>query len=93
MLESKCLQFRRLDPKAFDSREEMIEALVKDPNDTAGSSGDSCGICISDYEDEDVLRILNCGHKFHVECVDQWAMEAIAFSKPVSCPFCNEELD
>eukprot|EP00922_Rhytidocystis_sp_ex-Travisia-forbesii_P035319 GHVS01052408.1.p1 GENE.GHVS01052408.1~~GHVS01052408.1.p1 ORF type:complete len:458 (+),score=60.93 GHVS01052408.1:463-1836(+) len=32
----------------------------------------SCSICLCEYEEEEILRILPCGHGFHVECVDVW---------------------
>ena len=31
-----------------------------------------CNICISEYENGDRLRILQCMHKFHARCIDRW---------------------
>ena len=39
-----------------------------------------------DYEKEDGLRVLPCGHRFHVECVDRWLR-----SKAADCPLCNHD--
>ncbi|XP_059635224.1 E3 ubiquitin-protein ligase MBR2-like [Cornus florida] len=33
---------------------------------------DSCSVCQEDYEEEDDLGILNCGHRFHMECIKRW---------------------
>lgn len=32
----------------------------------------TCTICLGDYEDKEILRLLPCGHCFHAECVDAW---------------------
>ncbi|KAJ4746221.1 RING/U-box superfamily protein [Rhynchospora pubera] len=43
-----------------------------------------CSICLADYNDTDVLRVLpDCGHMFHVACVDPWLK-----SRP-TCPVCR----
>ncbi|KAK4725216.1 hypothetical protein R3W88_027995 [Solanum pinnatisectum] len=44
----------------------------------------SCSICLGDYNDNDMLRLLQeCGHLFHLKCVDPWLM-----LNP-SCPICR----
>ncbi|CAL9037423.1 unnamed protein product [Musa banksii] len=43
-----------------------------------------CSICLADYKDTDVLRLLpECGHLFHLDCVDPWLR-----SRP-TCPVCR----
>lgn len=43
-----------------------------------------CSVCLADYKDTDVLRVLpDCGHMFHVACVDPWLR-----SRP-TCPVCR----
>ncbi|WOL03096.1 RING-H2 finger protein ATL70-like [Canna indica] len=43
-----------------------------------------CSICLADYKETDVLRLLpECGHLFHVDCVDPWLK-----SHP-TCPICR----
>lgn len=43
-----------------------------------------CAICLGDYEDKDVLRIMpKCGHSFHLSCIDVW------LRKQSTCPVCR----
>lgn len=67
---------------------EMVEALMSANN----SSGEMCTICSDSYESEDVLRVLKCDHRFHIECVDRWIITSTDFSKPVECPLCKVQL-
>ncbi|KAD7479865.1 hypothetical protein E3N88_03001 [Mikania micrantha] len=47
-------------------------------------NGSGCSICLSDYMPADVVRVLpECGHLFHVGCVDTW-LKAHA-----TCPVCR----
>ena len=33
-----------------------------------------CQVCLTDYENGDVLRILPCFHEFHTPCIDPWLL-------------------
>lgn len=43
----------------------------------------SCRICLSDYEDHDILRTLPCFHRFHRDCIDKWLV------RDKKCPICK----
>ncbi|XAR64923.1 hypothetical protein NMG60_11008823 [Bertholletia excelsa] len=48
------------------------------------STASSCSICLADYKDTDVLRLLpECGHLFHLGCVDPWLL------LHPTCPICR----
>nr|XP_043639889.1 RING-H2 finger protein ATL29-like [Erigeron canadensis] len=50
--------------------------------------GLECAICLSEFKDESVLRLLTkCCHVFHQDCIDLW----LASHK--SCPCCRCSLD
>ncbi|CAD6337355.1 unnamed protein product [Miscanthus lutarioriparius] len=43
-----------------------------------------CAVCLSEVADgEKVRTLLNCGHGFHVECIDMW------FHSHDTCPLCR----
>ncbi|KAH7840229.1 hypothetical protein Vadar_014371 [Vaccinium darrowii] len=44
----------------------------------------ACSICLADYEETDVLRLLpECSHLFHLKCVDPW------LRLKHTCPICR----
>lgn len=47
----------------------------------------ACLVCLQDYNTNDVLRRLPCGHNFHICCVDQWLYQSSA------CPCCRKSID
>lgn len=50
--------------------------------------GLECAICLSEFSDDDMLRLLNaCCHVFHQECIDLW------LESHKTCPVCRRSLD
>ncbi|XP_030450039.1 RING-H2 finger protein ATL70-like [Syzygium oleosum] len=51
---------------------------------SSAASPSCCSICLSEYKETDVLRLLpDCGHYFHSKCVDPW------LRMNPSCPNCR----
>lgn len=50
-------------------------------------AGESCAICLSEYEDGEELRVLPCKHVFRRECIDSWIMRQ---GISASCPLCKQ---
>lgn len=46
----------------------------------------TCSICICEFEQDDVLRMLPCLHRYHKDCVDKW------LSINRLCPTCNTDV-
>ncbi|PVU99772.1 hypothetical protein BB559_000420 [Furculomyces boomerangus] len=46
-----------------------------------------CLICIEEFKDEDLVRVIPCYHPFHKECIDTWLLEQSG-----SCPECRLDL-
>lgn len=45
-----------------------------------------CSVCLSEYEDCDMLTQLPCGHVYHDECIQAWTQNH------TKCPLCNYDL-
>ncbi|XP_027358345.1 uncharacterized protein LOC113867304 [Abrus precatorius] len=45
-----------------------------------------CSVCQEEYESDDELGRLNCGHSYHFECIKQWLVHKNF------CPVCKQEV-
>uniref|UniRef100_A0A915LGT0 RING-type domain-containing protein n=1 Tax=Meloidogyne javanica TaxID=6303 RepID=A0A915LGT0_MELJA len=61
-------------------------SYVEDPN-TPEQERERCTICLCEFETGDELRGLNCGHLFHMECIDPWLQQN------KKCPLCRVDMD
>lgn len=53
----------------------------------ASCTDTQCTVCLSEYQEKDILRILPyCGHFFHVGCIDIWLQQHS------TCPVCRISL-
>lgn len=64
-------------------KEELVAALRFA---RGGETGETCNICFDQYDVGDTYRVLTCGHRFHIECVDRWLR-----STSLRCPLCNHD--
>lgn len=46
-----------------------------------------CSICLGEYEDDEKLIKLPCGHVYHEECISSWC------TNHTRCPLCNYDLN
>jgi hypothetical protein len=83
----------KLERWAMIAKEEVqkLPTFLFDPNKLSGKtelddSERKCLICQCDYEPNEELRSLPCGHCFDRECVDKWLM-----TKEV-CPYCRQPI-
>ena len=67
--------------------------LLKTKTNTFNININSCGelyknccICITKFENQETVRILQCFHIFHINCIDKW------FEFNNYCPLCKEIL-
>merc|ERR1719440_1675962 len=45
---------------------------------------DQCSVCLMDFDQGDSLRTLECTHRFHMACIDQWLAQS------GQCPVCKQ---
>jgi len=45
-----------------------------------------CSICINNYSESEIVKILPCGHSFHRDCIDHWLQ-----IKSI-CPLCRNDI-
>lgn len=55
-------------------------------SDKSENDAEICAICIEDFKDGDILRVLLCKHEFHKECIDPWLL-----TRKRTCPVCKTE--
>ncbi|KAK4340713.1 hypothetical protein RND71_039214 [Anisodus tanguticus] len=73
-------------------KKKFLKSLPKfkyDPSTATGAPPCTaeCAICLVEYVEGDEIRILpNCGHRFHLQCVDTWLVSNS------SCPSCRQIL-
>ncbi|KAK9061370.1 hypothetical protein SSX86_018551 [Deinandra increscens subsp. villosa] len=55
-------------------------------SDAATATESCCSICLADYKQADVVRLLPaCGHWYHVSCIDTW------LKAHPTCPMCRNK--
>lgn len=80
-------------PKPRGATQELIDAmpLVEYSADLLDGSPEtsetSCAVCLSEFEWEDMLRRLPCGHNFHRACIDKW------LKRNKVCPLCLQDIE
>ncbi|EER10976.1 hypothetical protein Pmar_PMAR029596 [Perkinsus marinus ATCC 50983] len=72
--------------------EKLSDADIEDCMEKGDNSG--CVICLEDFAVSDDVRVLPCGHKFHVQCFDSCfdrlpCNPALEFHQ---CPLCRTQL-
>ncbi|XP_028075041.1 RING-H2 finger protein ATL16-like, partial [Camellia sinensis] len=46
-----------------------------------------CVVCLNEFQEQDMLRVLpNCGHGFHLDCIDIW------LQTNANCPLCRSSI-
>lgn len=54
---------------------------------TTSLIGQSCPICLEYFLGGEEYRQLICNHNFHLQCIDQWAVNDL---DELSCPICRK---
>merc|ERR1719309_310044 len=83
----KCIQDRRRERRHRLPKSSLKKIPTK--KFVAGDEAhyETCCICLDDYVVGDKLRILPCGHAYHMKCIDPWLLK----NKRV-CPQCRKKV-
>lgn len=73
-------------PKERGASQDVIDSIPLE-HFSASTSETSCAVCLSDFEEQDLLRRLPCGHSFHIGCVDRWLKQNKV------CPLCVQDVE
>lgn len=48
-------------------------------------SQEECIVCLMEFEEDEMVKILPCGHMFHTDCIDEW------LKRSTFCPLCKAD--
>ncbi|WAQ97044.1 RN181-like protein [Mya arenaria] len=71
-------------PPASKKVVEELPTRIVTPSEAAEEK--KCPVCIGLFDEEDEVKELPCGHRFHSPCILPW------LQKVNSCPLCRHEL-
>jgi hypothetical protein len=71
----------------FDQTCQRVSSSVKHQCSESKQTDTMCSICLEEYDDGEVLRVLPCNHNFHTCCIVPWLTEQHA-----NCPLCKDSL-
>ena len=80
------------DNETFNDNENIEDKLISDKLNEKikiylyQTLNNECSICLKSFIFNDIIRELDCNHKFHILCIDKW------FEKNISCPNCRYNL-
>ncbi|XWS26803.1 hypothetical protein CRYUN_Cryun26dG0061600 [Craigia yunnanensis] len=76
-------RFSGIDQKVIESLPFFKFSSLK-----GSKQGLECAVCLSKFEDIEILRLLpKCKHAFHIDCIDRW------LEKHSSCPLCRQKVN
>ena len=73
---AKMQLFKELDEFQYKNKDKFSTKLIEE----------DCSICLINYKNASILKLLPCGHIFHKKCIKKWLV------KNDKCPNCNYNL-
>lgn len=71
-------------PGAVDRPTQLAGA---EDEDSSLGPDTACAVCLGEYEDDELVATLPCGHSFHRDCIQRWLRHE------GSCPQCRRKID
>uniref|UniRef100_A0A7N0V3V8 RING-type E3 ubiquitin transferase n=1 Tax=Kalanchoe fedtschenkoi TaxID=63787 RepID=A0A7N0V3V8_KALFE len=73
-----------IDEETIETYPKLLYSEARRQGKASTTTATCCSICLADYKGPDALRMLpDCGHLFHVGCVDPW------LRLHPTCPVCR----
>lgn len=83
---TRIIRIHKLTPnQVLLLEEEEFEASGEETEE--GDSHACCAICLEEFEHQEKLRVLPCGHRFHEDCLVPWLT-----GRHASCPLCKMDV-
>ena len=74
-------------PPASDKAIKELKKIEINENNLNDYKNITCNICLENFEIGNILRILECNHEFHENCIITW------LKSNNTCPICRHELE
>lgn len=77
-------------PKPRGATQDLIDMMPEfeyTPDVFDSNAEGSCAVCLCDFERDEWLRRLPCGHNFHRICIDKW------LKRNKVCPLCLQDIE
>ncbi|RCH78646.1 hypothetical protein CU098_006285 [Rhizopus stolonifer] len=71
--------------EAIDSHVPLLK-YTQQVKQTMLGNAEGCQVCLNNYQSEEDVRVLDCHHGFHKECIDKWLTEG-----QNKCPLCRHQ--
>lgn len=59
---------------------------MQDQVDLNETQNEECAICLQPFDEDELIREIQCGHIYHQTCLDGWSI------KNNTCPLCRQPL-
>ncbi|KAI9308350.1 hypothetical protein BJ944DRAFT_260418 [Cunninghamella echinulata] len=82
---SKFIWVRRIFNFPFKKKNSNTDLETNYESVTFDSVDATCTICLSNYENDDLICVLPCNHHFHKDCVHEW------LALNYKCPLCQRD--
>ena len=74
-------------PPASDKAIKELKKIEVNDNNLSNYKNIACNICLENFEVGNILRVLECNHEFHENCIITW------LKSNNTCPICRHELE
>ena len=74
-------------PPASDKAIKELKKIEVNDNNLSNYKNITCNICLENFEVGNILRVLECNHEFHQNCIITW------LKSNNTCPICRHELE